>query len=400
MQTTSSILRYILLFIVLFTTVLFFYHGFNGLSFAGISKSLFHADFYINYEGGFMRRGLDGEMIYLVSKAFNISPITIQKIYNTLFFVIFIVCIAIFLIKNKPPFYVMFSMSVLLLYLYYLNRGIRKDHILLVFFILNLFTIKKVNTKWLSFILQNVILIVGILMHEIFLIITIFPLLIINNLKYNEQFTLKEGAKIFSYFIPAYIVFIIVSLFFPGDTTQKFEILNSWKQLGINESRIGFNPGIFEDPQYIWKFGITFNQYIFFAIVIFIHFFFVGIAIINALPEKQMKCIFIIILILQYGASIFLSIVATDHSRWVFFANITSILATYFIKNNISVPEKFTFPQGFYSILYKLRFAPYFLFFFASIGHGGWHGVDDYIKSHPANLISQILFDDYLYRSK
>lgn len=347
-----------------------------------------------------MRRGLDGEMIYLTSKFLNINPILIQKVYNAIFFIIFIICIIYFFIKNRPPFYVMFSMSVLLLYLYYLNRGIRKDHILFVLFLFNLFIIKKTRTEWLSFILQNCILILGILIHEIFLIITIFPLLLINNLKYNEALSLKEGIKIFSYFAPSYIIFIIVALFFPGDSIQKIEILNSWKQLGVAENSFAFNPGIFEAPQYIWKFGITFNQYIFFLIIYLIHFSFVAITIVNALPEKQLKTIFILILILQYGASIFLSIVATDHSRWVFFANITSIFTIYFIRNNIKVSEKLTFPNGFYSMVKKIGFMSYILFFFASIGHGGWHGVDDYIKSHPINLVHKILFDDYFYRPK
>lgn len=383
--------------IALLFTLVFLYIGFNSFSYEGLSKMLYHSDFFINYEGGFVRRGLDGEFISLLSSLINVNPITLQKFYNLVFFLAFVVGTIFFLYKKKPPFYIMFSCSVLLLYIMYMGRGLRKDHIILCLFYLLLLIFKSrlFHETWKKIVGINFILVLGILIHEIFFLIAFFPISIYLNWLYNQNKSLQGIVKNFLYILPSFFAFIIVSFFFAGNQEQESIILSFWKEKGLTD--LYFNSGIFNKSLMIWDIGFSRNQYFSLALAIGLHFIFVWIGIGNDLKEKKQKNAFTTILVLQYIVLILLSITAKDFSRWVFLSNFTSIIFIYSV-NPAVIPEKdfCNWPSAVLEKSRKLIYLSFALYFINTLPHSGW-SFNDYVVYNPVNVVYKTLAGKKLF---
>ena len=113
-------------------------------------KDIFYvSEYLINYSAGITRRGLDGEIIYWMSYIFDIKPWHIIRVYSFTFFIfLFILCI--YLVKSyRIPVVYFFSMSCFFLYLYY-APNLRKDHILMVFFIIPWVLMSFLAVKWVG----------------------------------------------------------------------------------------------------------------------------------------------------------------------------------------------------------------------------------------------------------
>ena len=385
-------IKKIFAFFALVLVGFYFYFGFQGFNLMKIWNSFYQSDFYINYEGGFVRRGLDGQIIYEISKITSVNAIWIQKTYNILFFLIFAALVCYFILRYRPPFFVVFSTSILLLFVFYLGRGIRKDHILLVFFFLSCFEIVKRKNKTVAFISVNLLSIIASLIHELYFIISFFPLVILLKNFIFEKDQLSEYLRSTLFLLPSIFIFLIIFFFGLGNSYQQIAILASWKQIGVEN--VLFNSGIFDRNLYIWELGFTRNQYISFLIAIILHFIFMMIMISNDLKKRKLKINFYILIGLQYGVLLLLSIVAKDFSRWIFLCNFTTLISVYILKKKSTY--QISELENSFSFFRKIYWLPYILFFINTMPHSGW-SFNDYVVYNPVNLVYKIITEKPIF---
>lgn len=299
-----------------------FYVGFNNFSYEGLSKLLFQSDYYINYKGGFVRRGLDGHIIYCLSEYFNQNTILVQKIYNLIFFVTFLFLISIFIYKTKPPFILLFSFSILLLYFIYITNDLRKDHIMIVYFFILIYFLKKNINIYKKIIIVNHIFFIGILSHELFYLIAIIPtIFIVTDFSCKKM---KSSKYIITgmLFLPT-ILFLIISVFYKGTIETSETIIHSWKHMGV--SKLEFSRGIFGETLYIWK-KLNFYQILGLLFTLISHFIFMYVLLKKYFINPKRNTFF---LISHYLICILLCTVAIDYSRWVFLFNITFLITIF-----------------------------------------------------------------------
>tara|TARA_B100000886_G_scaffold323446_1_gene267265 strand:- start:3747 stop:5024 length:1278 start_codon:yes stop_codon:yes gene_type:complete len=210
----------------------------------GIPLNLYKNRFYdnswtvgewlISYAGGFVRRGLPGQIIHFVSRTFEISPILLVWLFS----VSALICLAILLIHFCKD---LFQKSFLLSQLVILapiseDYLIRKDTLLVLLYGLSLLSLKKFNqekiSKFSSFISVNLFSIFGILSHEAYGIWGLPSLIIII---YLLNRTIKKGiyrsilSSIF-YVIPSIIAFALCWVY-KGNIEQSLLIHESWQNL-------------------------------------------------------------------------------------------------------------------------------------------------------------------------
>lgn len=379
---------------MVFTVVLVVF-GFKIPADKSFSTVFYHPDFFINYQGGFIRRGLDGEIIFQLSKLISLSPLLIQESYNGFTFILFLGVMGYFMIKKRPPFFVLCSLSIFILYAIYWDRGIRKDHIVLLLFFGIMAYIQKEHSSLKQILVVNFLMITGILMHEILFLLSFFPVV----LCYFAQadFKLKKALPKILILLPSAIVFALVSFVFPGSVAQQNQILQSWSSFS-ELSGLVFSEGIIGSPLYLWKLGLTPMQIVAFFLLLFAHFIFVGIGIGNSLKTLTQKRMFATILLLQYGMIVLLSMVAVDYSRWIFMGNLTAVAFVYLYKDKRPLHHqsgKKTTP--FFSGLRRVYFVPFILYFIVTMPHSGWNGMDSIVKFNPINLMSKVISGKRLF---
>ena len=179
-------------------------------------------EWLINYQGGFVRRGLLGEVIFLISDFFSITPI----------YLIWIICFSSYLILIKLSFGMvknLVSSSFLLSPVIFLspiigNFLVRKDILLLLFFVWNL---KIIKAKKSNIFFINLINIFATLVHETFFIyaLPIQFFLLLN--KKNKLSKIKNLFKNILLFSPSIMVFLLCFIF-KGSDYQASLINKSW----------------------------------------------------------------------------------------------------------------------------------------------------------------------------
>lgn len=131
-------------------------------------SDFYFKEFFLNYSDGFLRRAIDGEIIYYLSFYTKISPLIFLPIISSIIIILFFVLLIRFISRNKYLWIVIFSMPVLLSEIYY-GSIFRKDISVLLLLLLLQFT---VIIKWKEAFSKNIILclisIFSIFFHEIF----------------------------------------------------------------------------------------------------------------------------------------------------------------------------------------------------------------------------------------
>ena len=217
---------------------------FLTLIFLGIPLNLYKNRFYdnswtigewlISYSGGFVRRGLPGELIYKISRNYSISPI----------FLIWFICIisifflGILLVSYCKPFFnksLLFSQLILLGPISE-NYFIRKDVFIVLLYGLsllsfNLYYKNKFNT-FICFLLVNLFSILAILSHESYGIWALPSIIIIIFIFIKDQQNniLKILTCTSLFILPSIIIFALCWVF-KGTPEQSLSIHQSWQNL-------------------------------------------------------------------------------------------------------------------------------------------------------------------------
>ena len=217
---------------------------FTLLIILGIPLNLYKNRFYdnswtvgewlISYAGGFVRRGLPGELIHFISTKYSLGPIFIVWVFSIVSLVALILLLLNFC-KN------LFEKSFLLSQLLILaplseNYFVRKDTFLVLLYGFSLLIMKalyhKSINKLIAVLSVNFISMLAIFSHESYGIWGLPSLLIIFSI-----FEKKGKKNIFQSFLfatlfllPAILSFFLCWLF-KGDTNQSLMIHQSWQSL-------------------------------------------------------------------------------------------------------------------------------------------------------------------------
>lgn len=228
-------------------------------NYKGGYKAFVISDWMINYEGGFVRRGLIGEVLYLIY--FHIHnyplPLVIMTIYYTSF-ALFTVFFSKLLIRNGVSIFILpFAICL------FIGLGVaciegRRDYIALTITGLIFLTYYKLLTqkkkKYLFYLYALSIL--TILMHEASFFFT-FPILMLHTLVYyyDKSSKLNCVKELITIWLPAVLTMMLVS-YFKGSEDIAKAIWASWADclyrypLNGNEAPIG------DGPQFL-SFGLS-----------------------------------------------------------------------------------------------------------------------------------------------
>ena len=210
----------------------------------GVPLNLYNNRFYdnswtigewlISYKGGFVRRGLPGQIIHIISENFTISPI-----HLVWFISVFSITSLVFIILYFGNDF--FDTSLLLSQIIILapiseNFLVRKDSFLVLLFGLCLFTLKKTFEgslkKQYCIIIINIFSIIAILSHESYGIWGLPSITLILFIYERSQGKNLLKSFLFAIFslLPTAISFILC-WHFKGNSEQSLMIHQSWQNL-------------------------------------------------------------------------------------------------------------------------------------------------------------------------
>ncbi len=293
-------------------------------------------EWLINYQGGFVRRGLLGEVIFLISDYFSITPI----------YIIWIICLSSYLFLIKLSFGMvknLVSTSFLLSPAIFLspiigNFLVRKDILLLLLFVCNL-RIIKANKSNIFFI--NLINIFATLIHEGFFIYAL-PIQFFLKLNKNIFSSNKNLFKNILLFLPSIIVFLLCFIF-KGSDYQASLINNSWIDKSflfpfddfINGNPSGAIDAIgwgFNDVVNLLSLSLRdFKGFLWVPIAWGLTILIIGSIFLGDNKSKDAK-LKLFILSFQFFPLILLCLLGWDYGRWIFIWITSSI----FIYSNFS----------------------------------------------------------------
>lgn len=285
-------------------------------------------EWLINYQGGFVRRGLGGELIYLISTKFKVSPIYLIW-FISIFSYVFLLKESFNVCKNKVSNIFLLSPTIFLAPLVG-NFLIRKDILTLMLFLINLKIIKKENPNFFIFQIINVI---GILIHEVFAIYS-FPIQFF--ILWHKAKSKRNFLIIFANFLIPFIIFTL-SLFFKGDNYQAINIHNSWLSNSFlfpyenlnNQSPIGAINAISFDISHVidlLKYSLTdFKGILWVPLAWLITILLAGGIFLGDNFSKDYK-IKAFVLFFQFFPFSVLCLAGWDYGRWIFIWLLSSVL--------------------------------------------------------------------------
>ncbi len=350
------------------------------------SNLLVHPEFFINYSGGFIRRGLDGSLMLMLSNIFNVTYIHIIQTYNIVTFSGFLLALLFFKLNRKVPAYILFYSSALLLYFTFIDRGLRKDHIVLLLLLgMSSFFSNpeklKIFRKQLLFV---VISCIGTLIHEVFFIISFFPNLIgiwLISENHKKQFCQKSILL-----LPSVLLFLLIFTVARGTESQVASIIRSHQNTGYN---LDYLNQVFTKSFLFWQQNYNLKNILLFFFMIFLNAVAICTAVYNHLGNTnlQKKGVFLLLLSFQIVVLIGLCLVAIDYGRWIAISFLTTIFYIYnYDTNTAKVPLVPTFID---EKLMKLKWLPFLLYFLLAMPHSHWNGKESIYSQNILILLKQ-----------
>ncbi len=220
-------LRFLTFFLSFSLSVIFIYQCITGYE-----KSSWNVtEWLINYEGGFVRRGLPGQLILFMYEGLNVNPYFLIIGLCAVSYITFVGIIFYHSQHKKFP-------NILLPSAFLLGGPIindfwvRKDVTLLLFFISALYIIKSYRSV-ASVFAFNIIIVIAILCHETFGFWALSTLILVYTLSIpdkKQRSFLHKLSFSFGYFSPSIIVFL-VCIYFKGNLDIANTIWASWEDI-------------------------------------------------------------------------------------------------------------------------------------------------------------------------
>ena len=376
-------------------------------------------EWLISYRGGFVRRGLPGEIIYQISNNFNIPPVLLIHIFSSLS----LIALSLILINFSRG---LFNKSLLLSQLMIMgplagNYFVRKDTFLIVLYafcliILKIFYEKKINQIILTLGI-NLISIIAILSHEMYGIwgLPSLFLIIFFIFKERKNTLLTSISKAFFMISPSLISFWLCWVF-KGVPIMALRIHQNWQSLenlishggaldvfspddlpqkgaiaaiGWGKSQV-FSTQILDD----FSIGIIWHPAIWLLTIFVIMQLFIGSK--NDFFRKIKR----IIICIQF-IPIIPMFLMVDFGRWLFIWVTTSALLIGFINKTLGVESFYERMTKLYNYKLISKITPgfaskkiYNIFLLFTGITGSWWSINDFLNSTP---IGFLIYNIYMY---
>ena len=189
-----------------------------------------YSEMMINYEGGFVRRGLAGQVLFGLCQAIPCSLFTLVKAFNVIVSISYLwLILHIFRKEGWSPMVLCLGCGFLFIAF---NTFSRKDFLLLLlaYYIYSSYKRFVLNKSWKALFLLEALSILQLLMHEAAFFFTYPILMVWHCLKLWQEGQRKTTCYIKALipFLPILFVFFIVSLF-KGDEQVAQTIWQSWR---------------------------------------------------------------------------------------------------------------------------------------------------------------------------
>ena len=200
-------------------------------------------EYLVNFQGGFVRRGLLGEILLFFVRNFNLNIEWTLKIVCLISLVIVCVFFVKAFLKKGYSLYILplcFFLGTHIAGYYWMKR----DHLMFLFFIATFWVLNKINKSIAKFLIVNILVVIALLIHESFAFFTLPFLFLLFFNEYKNKGILQSIALSLVFLLPSICVFLL-TLHYHGDMKTAQTIWDSWvsvanlKPAELNESSHG-----------------------------------------------------------------------------------------------------------------------------------------------------------------
>ena len=290
-------------------------------------------EWLINYQGGFIRRGLPGEILFTIWNKFGLKA-NILAILLSAFFYIFLLIYLIIKTKDKFPIELIIS-SVLMGMPIFSQWFVRKDILGIIFLIICLKIFDLKLNKFYSFVTINLVGILALLSHEAFFFYALMQLIFFN---YSQKVQKKKYKFYINFtssvifFLPSIMIFIFI-LYKTGNPEVGRIINDSWRNLWIliepnhccvdqvsatfKSLELSLKNEINHNPAY-WRHSYL-NGLVWILIIFLCYYFLISFKYIKDANFSN-------ILLFQFLCIFPLFVVGVDWGRWIFYWTTSSVI--------------------------------------------------------------------------
>lgn len=185
------------------------------------------SEWLINYQGGYVRRGLIGEILFFFAKYFNINIAWALKIFA----LICLFSVAVFFVRSflKQGYSLYILPLSFFMGTHIINSMFwqKRDHLMFLFLIATFWAFTKINKGYVKILIVNVLLIIAFQVHEVlaFFSLPILYLLFFN--EYRNKGIFQSIALSFIFLLPGIFSFLL-TLRYHGDLEIAQAIWDSW----------------------------------------------------------------------------------------------------------------------------------------------------------------------------
>lgn len=289
-------------------------------------KSNFPPEFFITYDGGFIRRGFVGSVLYEICRLLDLDAVRFVLWFVWVLIFINVVIITRAVIKARIGWFFMMT-SPMMLNILSKNIPCRLDLVIIPLFILQM-AILKTNRISISLklIITSFLMCLGVVIHEIYIIISLFSFIYILKYFLNQK-NIKTYLLVF---LPSIAVFVIISFFFKGNLLQIENAIHEWKNFGLDLSRLDYLRWLYSQNGtiFLWNNTNFVNNPIIWGG------FFVNYIIICCLYFRFLQLNYTLnqnrlLIFFNFGIILFLCFIAEDFIRWFYMMSLMTLL--YFI---------------------------------------------------------------------
>lgn len=310
------------LFLLLYKNIPFVF----GNSF---NEFVYNSDYFINYTSGLIKRGLDGQIIYHITLLTGFSPVNILRVMYLTFFVILSGIVLNIWLRSKVSLYFIISPFLFIFpFVYFPLFHIAKDMEVLILSYIVLFLFINKKSKWLL----NIVLSIGILVHEEIFIFLFFPLLLLHLFYFSEGRFLEKIKSFCITLFPSAALFLLMILKYNGLSNNINIIIDSWKTHSSYLQNVSFNSGLFDGkPRLINETIYAPYNILGFGLLIIINFIFITSGI--YLYSRRHFIVLFVISALQILPTIILCFMASDFGRWFYIPNVLILFSMFLLRD-------------------------------------------------------------------
>ena len=185
------------------------------------------SEFLINYQGGFVRRGLTGEILIFCAKHFNINVEWTVKIVSIICFLAVCVFFVTAFLKKGYSLYILPLSFFLGSLIFNICFWTRKDPLMLLSLITILWVFNKTNKMYVKFLAINILIVITLFVHEVFVFFALPVLFLLLFNHYKHKGNVQSMVLSFSFLLPSIFSFFL-TVVYSGDFIIAHKIWRSW----------------------------------------------------------------------------------------------------------------------------------------------------------------------------